>query len=251
MRISTASRFSSETSYIGMLDAEETLKQKKRTLGVLLNLPPQATDSMDLHGSIVDRAPPPPPEQELFQIALAVRPDVVSYRLGVQRAEADVRLARANRMSDVYVLYQPYTLQDNTPFGTKSPTSWALGVTVPLPVYNRNQGNILRSKLNVTQTQLELATLERQVITEVQLAEKEYDNTKRFVERIKKELLPGAQLVMDDTEKLYSGGEVDLVGFLNVQSQYNDTVKLYLDTMVRHRRSMLALNTVLAQRVMP
>ena len=92
------------------------------------------------------------PESELFQIALAARPDVVSYRLGVQRAEADVKLARANRMSDIYVLYQPYTLQNNTPFGLKSPTSWALGVTVPLPVYNRNQGNILRAQLNVTQT---------------------------------------------------------------------------------------------------
>jgi cobalt-zinc-cadmium efflux system outer membrane protein len=240
-----------ETSYVGMLDAEETLKQKKRSLGVLLNLPPEVADRIDLRGSIVDAAPPPPPEHEMFQIALAVRPDIVSYRLGLQRAEADVRLAKANRMSDVYLLYQPYTLQNNQPFGLKSPTSWALGVTVPLPVYNRNQGNILRSQLNVTQTRLELETLERQVITEVQLAAKEYESTRRFVARIKKELLPGAQVVMDDTEKLYKGGEKDLIDFLNVQREYNDTVKLYLDTMVRHRRSMLGLNTVLGQRVMP
>ena len=82
---------------------------------------------------------------------MAERPDVVSFRLGIQRAEADVRLAKANAFSDVYVLWQPYTFQDNTPYGLKSQYSWALGVTVPLPIYNRNQGGIERAKLNVTQ----------------------------------------------------------------------------------------------------
>jgi len=46
--------------------------------------------------------------------------DIVSFRLGVVRAEADVKLARANAFSDVYVLWQPYTFQDNTPYGLKS-----------------------------------------------------------------------------------------------------------------------------------
>jgi cobalt-zinc-cadmium efflux system outer membrane protein len=217
----------------------------------LLNFPPQQSETIDLRGSIVDKAPPPPPSDELQQIALAVRPDIVAYRLGVQRAEADVKLALANRYTDIYVLYQPYTYQDNSPFGLKSPTSWALGVTVPLPVYNRNQGGILRAKLNVTQTQIEQATLERQVMTDVQLAQKEYEISRLAIQRIEKELLPNAVQVRDDTKRLYLGGEVNVVVYLNAQKDYNDTVKQYLDTMVRHRRSMLALNTALGQRVLP
>jgi cobalt-zinc-cadmium efflux system outer membrane protein len=218
---------------------------------VLLNLPPNDAESFDLRGSIVDKGPGPPSSEELRQIALAVRPDIVSYRLGVQRAEADVKLARANRLSDIYVLYQPYTLQDNTPYGLKSPTSWALGVTVPIPVYNRNQGGILRAKLNVTQTQIELATLERQTITDVQIAEKEYEISKKAIERIETQLLPSALQVLNDTERLYKGGEVNVVVFLNARRDYNDTIKVYLDTMVRHRRSMLTLNTTVGQRVLP
>jgi cobalt-zinc-cadmium efflux system outer membrane protein len=240
-----------ESSYIGVLDAEETLRQKKRTLGVLLNVRPEDAEKIELRGTIVDRGPVPPSENELIQIALALRPDVVAYRLGVHRAEADVRLARANRLSDVYVLYQPYTFQDNTPFGLKSPTSWALGVTVPIPVYNRNQGGILRAQLNVTQTQIELATIERQVITDVQLAEREYQISRLAIGRIERELLPRASQVRDDTKRLFEGGEVNVVVFLNAEKDYNDTVKQYLDTMVRHRRSMLNLNTVLGQRVLP
>ena len=240
-----------EAAQIALLDAEESLRKTKRALAVLLNLPPTEADAIEVRGSTLDRVPPPPPMDELIRIALAIRPDLVSFRLGVQRAESDVRLAMANRFTDVYLLYQPYTYQNNQPFGEKSPTSWALGVTVPLPIYNRNQGGIQRAKLNVTQTQIQLATLERQTITDVQQAVKEYEVTRQAVQRIEKDVLPPAKQVLDDTYRLYIGGEVDVVIYLNAQKDYNDVVKQYLDTVVRHRRSMLALNTVLGQRVLP
>ncbi len=240
-----------EAAEIALLDAEEQLRKTQRALAVLLNLPPAEGDSLAVRGSILDRFPPPPAMDELIRIALSVRPDIVSFRLGIKRAEADVRLAMANRFTDVYLLYQPYTYQNNQPFGLKSPTSWALGVTVPLPLYNRNQGGIQRAKLNVTQTQIQLATLERQTITDVQQALKEYEVTRQAVQRIERDVLPPAELVLNDTYRLYIGGEVNVVIYLNAQKDYNDVVKQYLDTMVRHRRSMLALNTVLGQRVLP
>jgi cobalt-zinc-cadmium efflux system outer membrane protein len=240
-----------EGTQIGLLDAEETLRQRKRALGVLLNLPPGTSESIELRGSILDRGPAPPPGEVLQQIALAVRPDIVAYRLGVHRAQADVRLALANRFSDIYLLYQPYTFQDNAYQGLKSPTSWALGVTVPLPVYNRNQGGILRARLNVDQSHIDLANLERQASTEVEIAEHEYAITRAAVERIEKQLIPIATQFRDDTYRLYLGGEVNVIAFLNAETRYNLMVKQYLDMLVRHRRSMLALNTALGQRVLP
>ena len=149
-----------DAAKIGLRDAVESYRKAMRNLATILYLPREAVATMELRGSIRDQAAPPPPFDELSRIALENRPDLVSFRLGIVRAEADVRLAQANRFSDIYVLAQPYTLQNNQPYGLKSPISWALGVTVPLPVYNRNQGAIARAKLNVTQTQLQLQTLE-------------------------------------------------------------------------------------------
>jgi len=240
-----------EEAEVGLIDSREGLKKAKRDLAAILNIPADQSDSIEVRGTIKDLAPAPPPEPELIQMALALRPDVVSFRLGIKTAEANVRLQLANRFTDLYVLYQPYTLQDNTPFGLKSPTSWALGITAPLPVYNRNQGAIARAKLNVTQSRVELANLERQVVNDVQQALHEYEVTAKMVKRINKELLPAAAEVRDTTKRLYLGGEVNVVAFLNAQRDYVDIVKRYLDTVVRHRRSMLALNTVLAQRVFP
>ncbi|MHC5543888.1 TolC family protein, partial [Singulisphaera rosea] len=195
--------------------------------------------------------PSPPSSNELVQIAMNARSDIIALRLGTRLAEADVRLARAERFQDVYVLYQPYTFQNNAPFHTQSAHSWALGVTVPLPLYNRNQGNIQRAHVNVAQTKTQLASAELKVLTEVRQTEREYHVSKAAVDHIEKDLLPGARRIRDETSRRYSQGEAGLVDFLLAQRDYNEIVRQYRDTQVRHRRSMFALNTAVGQRLLP
>jgi cobalt-zinc-cadmium efflux system outer membrane protein len=187
----------------------------------------------------------------LTRRALEIRPDLVAFRLGIALAEANVRLAEANRFADLYLLYQPYTFQNNAPFNTKSAHSWAVGMTVPLPVYNRNQGNILRARITVAQVQLDLADRERQVALEVRKAAREYEVTRAAVERVERGLLPSARRVLDTTVVQFNEGEVDALAFLNAQRSYNDIVRQYRDTVVRHRRSMLRLNSTVAERILP
>ena len=99
---------------------------------------------------------------------------MLAFRLGVSAGPCRRRLAKANAYSDIYVLWQPYTFQDNSPYGVKSATSWALGVTVPLPIYNRNQGGISRAKMNVDQSSMQLADAERQALIDIEEALQEY-----------------------------------------------------------------------------
>jgi outer membrane protein, heavy metal efflux system len=239
------------TARLGLVDAEAAYRKAKLDLGSLMNLKLEEIGRLELKGTISDVASPPPPVEELRKLALAERPDIMSVRLGVHRAEGDFRLAKANAYSDVYVLWQPYTFQDNTPYGLKSQYSWALGVTVPLPIYNRNQGGISRAKINVTQTELELNDLERQTQIDVEEAVQEYEVTRREVEERRDHVLPPAKQVLDNVYKLYTEGASSVLDYLDAQLDYNQAVKQYLDTAVRHRRSMLSLNTVVGQRIMP
>jgi cobalt-zinc-cadmium efflux system outer membrane protein len=176
---------------------------------------------------------------------------VAAARGGVRRAEAYARLAEANRFGDAYVLYQPYTFQDNSPFGQKSATSWALGVTVPIPIYNRNQGGVARARLNVSQTVDEVASLERLVLAEVRDAERRYLATKAALERTERDILPAARRMRDDTFTLFTRGELTAVDAANAQKEYNQVVRDYRDLLIKHRRSMLAMNTALGRRIMP
>ena len=240
-----------EATEVELLDAQEVLRTTKRNLGVLLNMPGPAAEALEIRGSIYDTAPPPPPVDELIRAALESRPDVVAYRLGIDRAKAEVKLARANRLSDVYLLYQPFTYQNNAPFNTESATSWALGVTVPLPLYNRNQGNIQRARVNVGQSHVELADRVQQAANEVRQAERQYAMTREALDRIHARLLPAAERVLNDSRRLYEQGEEDLLVFHNARREYNEASRQYRDMLVRHRRSMLRLNTAVGIRILP
>jgi cobalt-zinc-cadmium efflux system outer membrane protein len=240
-----------DAAELGLADAEDAFRDALRTLGGLFNVAPGPAESLVLRGTIHDRAPPPASLDELTALALTVRPDLMAYRLGIARAEADVKLARAQRFSDVYLLYQPYTAYNPAPSNRPTINSWAIGATVPLPVYNRNQGNILRAQINVDQVKTELASREAGAAREVARAAHEYTLTRAAVARVERDLLPAARRVRDTTIRQFELGEIDAIAYLAAERDYNDVVRQYRETVIRHRRSMLRLNTAVGQRILP
>jgi outer membrane protein, heavy metal efflux system len=239
------------TAVLGVIDAEELLQKRKRVLGEMLYLSPKDAERLEVRGVLRYESPQPPPLEELIAIARDSRPDFAAYRMGVEAATSNVRLQQANRFSDAYLLYQPYTFQNNAPFGRESGVSWALGITMPLPLYNRNQGNIERARINVVQSQAQLELLDRRLVTEIQQALGEYQVSARIVRGMLENVVPGLKRAKDDLFELYREGEDPKIVFLNAQRKYNDAAKNYLDSAARHRRSALDLNTVVGQRIMP
>ncbi|MBY0396460.1 MAG: TolC family protein, partial [Thermoleophilia bacterium] len=239
------------TAEVAYKDAFGTYRSAKRRLATLLAIPQDQVDALNVRGTIRILDIAPPPDDQLIPMALANRPDLAAFRLGVTRAEADVALSRANRLSDVYVSYFPYVFQNNAPFGTLSAHSWSAAVTVPLPLFNRNQGNIARAKLNVAQTKSGLEALEQRVIEEVLRADQEFDVTRAAVQQIEAELIPSARQVRDAEYRRFTGGESSVVAYLEAQRAFNETVRQYREMVTRHRRSMLDLNTSLGVRLLP
>ncbi len=240
-----------ESAEIALTEAEEQYKSDLRALGGLLKLTPQESERLQIRGSLHEITPPPTLGEPLLKLALASRPDLAAHRLGTRRAEADVNLAMANRYPDLYLLYQPYTFQDDSPLGLKSATSWGVGLGVPLPLFNRNQGNVRRARLNVTQTQVELAAVEDRVEMEVRQAERLYAVTRRAVDRIERSLLPKARAEHGRVNALYLAGKADELAFLTAEHDFDQVVRQYRDSLVRHRRAMLRLNTAVGVRVLP
>jgi cobalt-zinc-cadmium efflux system outer membrane protein len=116
-----------DTAEVFLEQAETALRQAKRALAVLLDIPPGEADMIEVRSSIRDEAAPPPPPEDLAKLALCVRPDVVSYRLGVRRAQSDVALERAERFPDIFLLYTPYAFRNNAPESQKSATPGVSG----------------------------------------------------------------------------------------------------------------------------
>ncbi|HWE35960.1 MAG TPA: TolC family protein, partial [Isosphaeraceae bacterium] len=241
-----------ELTRVSLVDAEATLRRAKRTLGALLAIPPEQAERIELRGSLRDATGLVPDRDGLVRLALEARPDLAANRVGIGLAQANVRLQKANRYSDIYLLYQPYTFQNNAPLGLKSPTSWALGLTVPLPIVNRNQGNIRRAELNVTQTKVERDSMTLRVATEVRQAIQEYELTSLAVRDVARGVIPDVKRAYESIKLQHAVREdVDILMVLTARQEYNDAVRRYRDFQVRHRRAMLSLNTAVGRRVLP
>jgi cobalt-zinc-cadmium efflux system outer membrane protein len=239
-----------EAAQAELAQAMQAERDAYRALGVMLDLPPVQAEELELGGTLIGPPASAPDVDSMVNLSLQSRPDLNAFRLGVRRAESDVKLARAERYSDLYLLAQPYTFQNNAPTGQKSAYSWAIGLTVPLPIFNRNQGNIARAKVNVTQTQIELSALERRIVAEVRRAYGQYILTRDSLAKYEREMIPSANQVLDEAMRLYRGGEADFAMFLNARRDYNEAIRLYLDISIRHRRSVLNLNTVVGSRIL-
>lgn len=240
-----------ELAELQIREATQALAKTRRTLGRLLDIPPKDADSLQLRATIYSTRPLPTTSEALVETGLNARPDLLSYRQGLLRAQADVSNAKAQQYSDPYLLWQPYTFQNNNWQGLKSAYSYALGVTIALPAFNRNQGNILRSKLNAEQSKYELVNQEKQVVYDVEEAIREYELSRGSVIEYRKEVLPASREVRNAAYRRWRGGEANALDYLEAQQGFNDVVRQYRDALVRHRRAMLDLNTAVGARVVP
>jgi cobalt-zinc-cadmium efflux system outer membrane protein len=234
-----------------LVEARDNYNDSQESLAVLLNLPPEQTSQLQPRGALRDAGPFPPALEDLTRLAVEQRPDVVAVRRGIGRAQAELSLQRANRLDDIFLFYDPITYQDNSPSKASSSRSWVIAVTFPLPIYNRNQGNIARAHSNLHQTQTELAALERRVVSEVRVAEREYRGSRQALDRVEKTVLPNARRVFERNSREFAAGKISADDYLGHLDDEAEAARGFRDALIRHRRSMLDLNTAVGLRLLP
>ncbi len=222
-----------------------------RALALILNMPLDRVDDIRVRDSVGLLQSAPLSRTDLVAKGLERRPDLAAARIAIRRANADLKLAKANGYPDVYLLYQPYTLQNNTYLGVPSAYSWTLGVTATVPLFNRNQGNVARAKINIPQTEIQMASQERTVVSDVLNAEQELEQSRAAVERLRTEIIPTSRSARDKALDRFRGGNTSALEYLAAQQDFNDVVRAYRDAMVRHRRAILDLNTAVGERILP
>ena len=112
-----AVRANVQKAELNVKNAQQAKIKANRAFALILNLPLEDVDSIDVLDPVGMLQGLPMPPKELIKRALEKRPDLLAWKYGVRRAEADLKLAKANGYPDVYVLYQPYTFQNNTYLG--------------------------------------------------------------------------------------------------------------------------------------
>lgn len=149
-----------------------------------------------------------------------------------QAAQTDAELARAKRLQDVSVGLVGGPEQQNVAgVGMERTGFIGFRVSIPLPFWNRNQGEIAEKKATAERKRLETEALGRQIASEADTARREMQANADLVRETRDKLLP---LVLEQTvklEKAYESGQTDLLTVLRARDQRLQLEAAVLDAM--------------------
>ncbi len=151
--------------------------------------------------------------------ALEARQDVRAVRAAEGQAETLTRLQRALRTPNI-TAGGGYSRD----FGTNAVV---FGVTVPLPLTNRNQGGMARAEAERQLAASERALVETQVRLEVQQAADAVDIARARAAAIERDYLPNARQTLDTVVASYRVGATNLIDLLDAQRAFRDTQRTY------------------------
>ncbi|MBY0524433.1 MAG: TolC family protein [Gemmataceae bacterium] len=142
---------------------------------------------------------------------LAEYPDVLSARVGIERAELALKRARAEPIPNVTVLGS-YT-RDNIVRGNE----WRFEVGLPVPVFNRNQGNIRAAEAELGQANQQVARVANDLTARLAAAFGQYAAARERVERYRTSILPTARESYKLALQAYRGGQFAYLTVLQAQ----------------------------------
>jgi len=192
---------------IAVRQAELQLDQAKSRLQLLTGWRRKSAD-IDVSGEIQNDAAAPS-ASDLECLALSRRPDYLSYQQKQARSRADLRLQLANAKVD-YVFGTEYTRQ--SAWGIAG-NSLGLYFSMPLRVFNKNQGEIPRAQREISLNAARAEALETGIRTEGENGYRQYTVSKRLLASVETEMLAKARRVRGAPEYSYKRGEASLHDF--------------------------------------
>jgi cobalt-zinc-cadmium efflux system outer membrane protein len=172
--------------------------------------------------------------------ARSYRPDVRALQNDEARTQSDLRLQIAQGRVD-YTLGAEYRRQQGVN-GTGNSVGFFLGV--PLPIFNRNQGEIARADAEHHKAGRSLAALETSVAGEVASAYQEFESARTLLGDMERDLLQPAAEARAGTAYVYQAGATSLLDVLDAQRAFNETMDTYYTAQAAYRRAEARLGLI-------
>ena len=159
--------------------------------------------------------PPRPRLEEALRVGMERRPDILAATAGVESARSAVRLARLERIPDP-ALTGGYKRQAD------GFTGLFLGISLPLPLFDRRGGEIQAGEARLRAVEARLALVRRQVENDIRRAFETYTSLARRAEMMQGQLLAEAGDLLDIAQVSYAEGEMALVELLDAADAFRD-----------------------------
>jgi outer membrane protein, heavy metal efflux system len=176
------------------------------------------------------------------QMALDGRPDLKAAVQAVDKAQTDYKLAEANGSTDPTFSFD---------VGRNPPIDAYIGfdVNFPLRIFDRNQGEKLRTKIDITRNQRLRDAAEAQVFSDVDSAYATLNSNVILLRPYKQKYLVQAVRVRDTIFFSYQHGGASLLDFINAETDYRTVELSYVNLVGSYMTSAAQLNLAVGREV--
>jgi cobalt-zinc-cadmium efflux system outer membrane protein len=175
--------------------------------------------------------------------ALRERPDFRAAELGITAAKSQILLAKANAKVDVNGTYDfTHVSGENTA---------SIFVNFELPIFNRNQGEILRTNHALTQAQEQEQSASDTVLSDVADAYEAVKSNDEVVQLYTSGYLKQAQDSRDISEYAYKRGAASLLDYLDAERSYRSIQLAYRQALASYMTALEQLKEALGTRNLP
>jgi cobalt-zinc-cadmium efflux system outer membrane protein len=180
---------------------------------------------------------------DLLLKALKNRPDLLAARQGVRAAESQFALAKANGKVDLTGGLTYSHLSDQNTMG--------ITFSIPLPIFDRNQGEIARTRYAMTAAQETAYAASDTVLTDVNSAYQAFSGNQEIVSLYVGGYLKQAQDSRDISEYAYRRGAASLLDFLDAERSYRSTQLAYRQALASYLIAVEQLKEAVGSRTLP
>jgi outer membrane protein, heavy metal efflux system len=199
-------------------------------------------DNFDVQGEL-DYQPVHAGLDDLKLLALRTRPDLQSAHLGVTAARSQESLAEANGKRDLNVTFD-YSHVGGVNSGT-------FFFNIDLPIFDRNQGEIARTRYAISQSQEQQSEAAEQVITDVVGAFESLHANDQIIQLYRSGYIEQAQKSRDITEYAYRRGAASLLDFLDSERTYRANQLAYRQALASYMTALEQMREAVGTRNLP
>jgi cobalt-zinc-cadmium efflux system outer membrane protein len=188
------------------------------------------------------------PLDEFHQIAIDNRPDLRAALQGIDRAKTDYTLAISNGSTDpTFGAWYTNNPSFNNPNALQT---LGLSVSIPLRIFDRNQGEKLRTKLDIDRSQKTEDAARAQVFSDVDSTYEQLNSDIALLKPYKAKYRDQATRVRDTVTYSYQHGGASLMDFLNAQSDYRVVQLAYLQLVGSYLTAAGQMNLAVGREVL-
>ncbi len=154
-------------------------------------------------------------------------PEIAAVLADIQRARCKLQRQQIETRPNVTV-QGLINWRDN---GIGGAADGGLSVSLPLPLWNKNQGAIREARYQLDAAERELGQVELQLKNRLAPVFERYRNASEQVDRYRDRILPKSAETLELTRETYELGEINFVNLLTVQRTYANNQLAYLDAL--------------------